>query len=113
MKQLEMHLGMSEREIDKEGNRGTIGKVLKSSTDWMDSEGKSGNGNNKSGFNAFPAASGYQVNFEFLGFKTTFWSSSSKSARLAWTRGLSFFHKGMVRWEINKDGGYSCRCVKN
>lgn len=86
-----------------------IGTAMKSTTGWS----SSGNGNNASGFNAFPAGYLFSGSFISLGDYTTFWSSTESSGTNAWIRYLNYGYTGVGRYNFSKTFGYSCRCVKN
>ena len=114
-KALERHLGMSEEEVNKAGwDRGTDqGLQLKSASGWADYEGKSGNGNNSSGFNAFPAGFYSYDSFLGLGKFAYFWSSTAESSSDAWCRNLYNNDGYLSRYDYDKKNGHSCRCLKN
>lgn len=82
---------------------------MKSLTDWNNN----GNGNNASGFNAFPAGYYYSGSFYCLGVLANFWSSTVHSGTSAWKRSLVLGNTGVYRNHYNKTDGYSCRYVKN
>lgn len=91
--------------------RGTHGEGMKSTTGWSNG----GNGTNSSGFNALPVGyiSGNQ--YYYLGFVTSFWSTTENihSTASAWTRYLYYDEIGGGRGLLNKIDGYSCRCLKD
>jgi uncharacterized protein (TIGR02145 family) len=110
-KTLEMALGMSQREADDTGWRGTDeGKKMKSTSGWYDY----GNGTNSSGFNALPG--GQRSSFAPFGSLDTngsWWSSTEHSDRYAWCRNLSYAHHVVLRYGNFKPDGFSVRCIKD
>lgn len=113
---LEMYLGMSQGAAHYAvvGDRGTDqGNKLKSSSGWENN----GNGTNESGFSALPG--GFRLvanaNSEFIAIKVTayFWSSSEYSNSLAWYRALASHKKTVYRYAVNKNQGFSIRCIKD
>lgn len=107
---LERFLGMSKTEADFVGsNRGNNeAALLKSTSRWSDL-----NGTNDFGFNAFPAGSNNNGNFQNLGDNARFWSHTSSGANTAYSR--VFFHntQQIARYRDNVNFAYSCRCLKN
>lgn len=110
-KDLEMHLGMSQIEVDQTGYRGTDeGIQLKNTFGWNND----GNGSNSSGFTALPGA--YRNNngsFEPLGSIGVWWTATESSDTDAWFRDLWDIHDDVYRSTYFKTGGFSIRCVKN
>lgn len=86
-----------------------IGTAMKSMSEWNNN----GNGNNASGFNAFPAGVCSSGSFYGLGGSAYFWSSTENSGTFAWIRNLYYGFTGVFRNYYDKTYGYSCRCVKN
>jgi len=115
-KKLEMFLGMSTSDINREGSResGSIGRALKSTSGWyLDS-----NGNNRSGFNVLPA--GDRDNFQgFVNFGEIayFWSSTEGAIigtwEGVWIRGLWYWDQGVFRNGGFRNTGFSVRCLKD
>jgi uncharacterized protein (TIGR02145 family) len=105
--QLEMALGMSASDAMSMGPRGNQGLQLKSTTGWEDN----GNGNNSSGFNAFPdgfADHGYFVQQDEFGH---FWSLTESSTNHSFGRTLSAYNDAVYRGELDNSHGYSSRCL--
>jgi uncharacterized protein (TIGR02145 family) len=105
--QLEMALGMSASDAMSMGPRGNQGLQLKSTTGWEDN----GNGNNSSGFNAFPdgfADYGYFVQQDEFGH---FWSLTESSTNHSFGRTLSAYNDAVYRGELDHSHGYSSRCL--
>jgi uncharacterized protein (TIGR02145 family) len=103
--------GLGDPEWDLAGWRGfDAGQSLKSQTGWKED----GNGTDDFGFSANPA--GYR---EFTGayFRLTegayFWSSTEDGTNAAWRRGLHYTRENIHRWNYEKTGGRSVRCLKN
>ncbi len=69
---------------------------------------------NSSGFTGLPG--GYRSydngSFYTLGMYGYFWSSSQYSTDAAWRRGLHFIIAYVSRYDLNKDYGFSVRCLK-
>lgn len=111
-KQLELALGMSQSEVDKEsGWRGTIeGSKLKANSGWLDD----GNGTNSSGFLGLPG--GFRLvdgTFSLTGYVGWWWSATEYDASGAINRLLSSYYDQIERDEDSKLGGLSVRCVKD
>jgi len=109
-KTLEMHLGMSPREADDTGLRGTDeGKKLKSATGWRNS----GNGTNEVDFNALPGGyRSYSGNFSNLGNYGRWWSAPEYGSRTVWDRGLVYNRNKVRRTNYGQSAGFSVRCVR-
>jgi uncharacterized protein (TIGR02145 family) len=107
---LELSLGMAVSDTAVSGFnifRGTHSTAMKSVDYW--------NGTNTSGFDAMPAGfygpsadSLYQ-----LGGGAGFWTTTETSASNARTRWLSTASSGVLRSNVAKDYGYSCRCLRD
>jgi len=111
-KELEMYLGMSQSEVDEIWERGTDeGKKLKSISGWDNG----GNGNNASGFNAFPSGNRESGgDFYNLGSSCTWWSSTEVTGtELSWKRYIEENMENVGRLDDSKTAGYSVRCIKN
>ena len=113
-KQLELHLGMSEEELDMEDWRGPgIGGKLKlaGTNDWLSpNTGATG----ETGFNARP--SGFRHgSADFLGRTTTtrFWTSTKPGYSYAWFRQLDYDNSSIGRNFEGVYRGHSVRCVKD
>jgi len=113
-KQLELHLGMSQEEVDKEYEwRGTDeGSKLKATTGWNEN----GNGINSSGFTGLPGGFKYVDDnwpWDDTGWIGWWWSASEFSTTAAWNRLLSGTSDQVERDEDHKMAGLSVRCVKD
>ena len=110
-KTLEMELGMSQSEADGIEWRGTDeGSKLKSASGWYNN----GNGTNESGFTALP--SGYRLideTFVNLNKYIQFWTNTSYDSSNAMRRILKYSTDKIERNSIDKQLGYSVRCIKN
>jgi uncharacterized protein (TIGR02145 family) len=92
------------------GGAATAGMKMKSTTGWVDN----GNGDNSSGFNAFPAgALDHKYGFGALTYLATFSSDTENSATTSWYRGLSFHEDKVNRNNTMKSDAYSVRCIRN
>ena len=116
-KQLEIYLGMSQSEVDKNGNwRGTNegGELKETGTDhWKDPNVGATNGSN---FTALPG--GYRDdtigNYDALGSSGYFWLSTESNSDVAWTRKLSSSTGKVGRYNFfRKENGLSVRCIRN
>jgi uncharacterized protein (TIGR02145 family) len=92
------------------GGAEIAGFKMKSTSGWSNG----GNGDNSSGFNALPggyrSGNGYFYNITENGY---FWSSSELSADLAWYRNLALNNMKVDRYYINKNAGFSVRCLRD
>ena len=114
-KSLETSLGMSQDQADATGQRGTIeGGMLKSSTMVDGWNSPNVGATNSSGFSAYGA--GYRSNggiFTNNMISANFWCSTGYDETTAWSRSLSVSSAQIVRLNINKEYGFSIRCVKD
>ncbi|HPL18696.1 MAG TPA: fibrobacter succinogenes major paralogous domain-containing protein [Spirochaetota bacterium] len=111
-KTLELNLGMSPDEFDKNRKRAEgLGMKLKSATGWYEN----GNGNNESGFNAFPggACLFYDNSYHFLGELAYFWTSTAEGSQDAYARVLRYDETYAERSLFAKSNSLSVRCVKD
>ncbi|MFC1586502.1 FISUMP domain-containing protein, partial [Fibrobacterota bacterium] len=105
-KTLEMAIGMTQSEADKEVFRGIDeGSKLKSETQW--------NGTDEYGFSALP---GGHINnngggFSFLGSYAHFWASTEYDAENAWSRTFQTDEIRIGRTMSGANNGFSVRCV--
>ena len=109
-KQLEMHLGMSQEEVDDVGSRGTDeGSKLKEAgtLHWLSPN----TGTNESGFTALPGGQREVVNHN-VGSSAYFWTATEKSDSYAWRRQLLNTSSSISRFDNRKNTGYSVRCVE-
>jgi uncharacterized protein (TIGR02145 family) len=112
-KKLEIFLGMSQTEADRENWRGeNEGSSLKHEGIQYWTSPNTGS-TNESGFSALPAGwrdgAGY---FRNLGTSARFWSSS-KRADYAWVRQLDYNSSRIYRGTIGLYEGISVRCIKD
>lgn len=119
-KQLEIFLGMSEREADKEGVRGkdsNIGSLLKDTILWLKPNKKEPNKieKNLTGFNVLPSGrrcSDDRKLFIYLSTTGEFWTSSTKGQYI-WTRKFNSYNGGIDRSVDDHSSGISVRCIKD
>ena len=118
-KELEMYLGMTEREANKTDWRGIDeGIKLKESgaSHWVDYFTLY-LGTNESGFTALPAGSrNYNGSFEDMegiSGDANFWSATESLSSYAWCRRLYTKKRNIYRYDDYKTRGYSVRCVKD
>ena len=115
--QLELTLGMPFKELELVGVRGTtanVGGSMKATSLWDATI--YGPITNVSGFTGLPAAGRHSSSGSFpqlLGTYGTWWSASEVDWYTAWARQLYYNSRGSNRFDAEKKGGYSVRCVKD
>jgi len=112
-KVLELHLGLSKIESDREGiwrESGQLGLQMKSETGWDDN----GNGTNSSRFNALPGAycEGAAPDFRYQGSDASFWTSTMANQKDAWHRTFFSNYVGIGRIPYPATSGFSIRCSR-
>ncbi len=127
-KELERFLGMTEEDLDGlsgkffRGDEETVkaGYVLKSETDWLDYEGKSGNGNDLNGFRLYPSGvyvydinSKSWVEYELGKYGEIYTSTKTDDGRYYIIRGFSYRSNGIYRKGNNVFDRYPIRCIKD
>lgn len=108
-KLLEAGLGMSGDEVDNTQWRGSgqVGYQLKSDFGWYGI-----NGDNSSGFNAYPG--GGCTEGSFSGHLTaTFWAGKVDSGNKQWARTLGYMDGSVYRDSIFPENGISVRCIQD
>ena len=116
-KELEMYLGMSKSQADKEDDiRGIYegGKLKEVGTIHWDSPNDGAT--NVSGFSALPGGyrgSSYGNGCYYMGSNAEFWSSTEDSSYVAWGRGLDYETSVIGRYTASKDRGFSVRLVRD
>lgn len=118
-KTLEMHLGMSQSDVDTEGYRSSlVGCRLAGNYDlWKNGRLKLKDYSefNKSGFTALPG--GYLGNdgirFWHRGEEACFWSATEYTSEHAWARELGSHHSGVNHKYSQKIHGFSVRLVRD
>ena len=117
IKQLEMHLGMSQSEADDYGFRGTNeGSKLAGNADlWYNGNLENNADFGTSGFTALPGGYRYYLNgnCSSMGSYGFFWSSTEGSSGHAWRRELSNNNSGVNRFSSYKQDGFSVRCLRD
>jgi uncharacterized protein (TIGR02145 family) len=92
------------------GGQEMSGQFLKSTTGWE----RKGNGTDYYGFSIFPAGDCSKfMNFNGLGEYTYFWTSSEEYVYYAWARYFNCANSITTRIPIDKQFGFSVRCIKN
>ena len=98
-------------EWDNGGYRGhDAGKNLKTAYGWTGST----SGTNLYGFSGLPG--GYRElegTFNMNGYLASWWTSTESIFGAAWTRNFHFSDSDVNRWGLNKEYGYSVRCIKD
>ena len=110
-KTMEMQLGMSQSQADTDDWRGTDeGEKMKSTSGWYDN----GNGTNISLFTALPGGYRYTdddfYGLDHLGY---WWSATANGSTYAWGRLLSYSTDKVSRYSLNKESGFSVRCLRD
>jgi uncharacterized protein (TIGR02145 family) len=109
---LEGSLGMSLVDQETAGYRGTIeGGVLKGTTSWTS---PNTGATNSLAFTALPG--GFRdVNGLFYDFSNdgVWWSSADFDSLSAWVRSLYYTNSSVYRYNLNKQYGFSMRCVRD
>lgn len=119
-KELEMALGMSLEQADKEGWRGVNegSKMADSASLWtdyvfggLDKDAEFGT----SGFTALPAGwrQSSDGTYQSLNGWVCWWCATDFDANLAWYRRIRYDSRNVNRNESDKNNGYSVRCVKD
>ena len=112
-KQLEVYLGMTQKEAGYTGYRGTSegGKLKETGTKhWS---GSNTGATNSSGFTALPGGIRSYGYFQYIGDGGCWWSASINTEYYAWFRGLSYQSGKINRAFTSKEEGFSIRCVKD
>lgn len=109
-KTLELELGMPLSEVEASGERGSNeGQALKASP----SDSPSWNGNNSSGFNAYPGGARDNNGGYYAGTSDSFmWTSTPFNENSAWIRDLDS-DTSIERYNWSTRYGFSVRCVKD
>jgi uncharacterized protein (TIGR02145 family) len=112
-KTLEMALGMTQAEADKNLWRGTNqGSKLKESgiTHWT---APNSDATNETGFTALPGGYRNDGIFGLIGSNGVWWTSTEVDILSAWDRYLGNAYPTVDRGSYEKADGYSVRCVKD
>ena len=117
IKELEMHLGMSQEEADGRTRRGTNeGSKLAGMADlWSDGNLENNPEFGTSGFDFLPGgyrgvSSGQYVSMGNSGY---FWSSTEQHHNTAWHRSLGYAYSVINRVGNSRRHGFSVRCIKD
>ena len=96
------------------GGEDAPGTKMKSTSGWNDNEGKSGNGNNTSGFAGLPGGyRNYYGPFDGVGSGGLWWSSTEYDTFDAWGRYLGCSSGRVYRNDYSKLWGLSVRCLRD
>ena len=114
-KELEVHLGMSQNEVDYPGPRGTaIGLKLKETgtTHW---NSPNSGATNESGFTALPGGIRFWYDGQFMGINTSgmWWTATEATFVFSWYRQLGYNYSEVFRGNTNKTDYFSVRCIKD
>ena len=121
-KDLEMYLGMTQAEADKEGERGTDeGGKLKHPWEeyWFT---PNPGATNSSGFTALPGGYMYPPAimapndisyFQWMVYSGNWWTSTQEDEQEAWSRYLWCLTSTIYRYSEDKNFGYSVRCLQD
>ena len=114
-KQLEINLGMSQSDANRDDTRGTTeGSKLKATSGWTINDNVSGNGTDEVGFSALPG--GFRSNsgsYYGTGTYGYWWSATENDNLKAWIRYITYYRMEIYRSFSFKQDGYSVRCVKD
>ena len=97
--------------ISTDGHDGTEGTALKATAGW----GDDGNGTDDYGFAAIPGGyrSGSNGTFSYGGYSGYWWSATEYSTADAYRQGLSYGNSDVSRGYLDKEYGFSVRCLRN
>ena len=96
------------------GGEEVAGTKMKSTDFWADDEGNSGNGTNESGFSGLPGGyRGVYGTFFVIGEDGSWWSSSESDTDKTWSRYLDYFYGDVTRYSLDKQDGFSVRCLRD
>jgi len=97
------------------GDNGTAGNKLKSTSGWDDrNNGSSGNGTDDFGFSALPG--GYRFadgGFSHDGEEGNWWTASERGSGRAYVWNMRYDGSSVGKVDVVKDYGFSVRCVKD
>ena len=98
-------------------NTSSIAKALASTTGWKTNSslctvGNDQESNNITGFSAVPAGL-YHGSYSNFGYSVDFWSATEASSNYAYYRRLSSDYAGVRRGNLNKNYGFSVRCLRD
>lgn len=114
---LELVLGMSQANVDKNGDRGTDQgcKLAGDSTWWCNDILVNNAAFGTSGFCGRPGGYRYITNGAFAGLSQYgyFWAADSSEKGGAWARGLCFDETGVRRNRYDMENGFSVRLVRD
>ncbi len=115
-KELEMSLGMSQSQADKDSFRGTNeGSKLAGNGDlWIDGDLKNSSQFGTSGFTALPGGNrSYAGSFYGVGNLGYWWSATEATSSYAYHRDLYYRYSDVPRDSFLKERGFSVRCVRD
>jgi uncharacterized protein (TIGR02145 family) len=114
-KELEMALGMSQSEADKNEGRGTNeGSKLGGRADlWGDGVLENNPDFGSSGFIALPSGYRYSGNDQTIGTHSYFWSTTEYDSNILWLRRLQNTYTEISRVYDYMERGLAVRCVKD
>jgi uncharacterized protein (TIGR02145 family) len=105
--------GIGDNTWHSSGVRGfDIGTNLKATTGWL----YGGNGTDLFGFSGLPGGYRhywYPPTFLFVGSAGYWWTSTEGNYGYAWGRYLNYGGPGVSRYDVDKDYGYSVRCLRD
>lgn len=107
---VDSYFGVGDAEWDRRFDRGLdAGSNLKATYGWYNN----GNGYDDYGFEALPGGWGANNDFDKLEKYAAWWSSTEESSLDAWYRHLRYNSTKVTRAAVEKQNGFSVRCVKN
>ena len=117
-KSLEIHIGMSQTEVDGYGWRGTNqgGKLKSTRTEPLSHprwENPNTGATDEFGFCSLP--SGHRFSYgaiDYIGIRSFYWTSSENSSINSWSRHFLNFRSEIGRYMTLKEYGLSVRCIR-
>ncbi len=100
------------------GNADHLSKALAATWGWSsasatDAPGNDPTTNNATGFSALPAGCYYDGNYSHFGYGADFWSATESNDGYAYFRYLHYYLASVYRYHLDKDSGFSVRCVRD
>lgn len=115
-KELELFIGMSLTAADDVRYRGVDegSKLAGNKALWAGGKLRDDSDFGTSGFDGLPGSFRYDAgNFFSSGYGGYWWSATEFNPNFAWYRGLSYGYSSIYRYTIEKQYGFSVRCIKD
>ena len=91
------------------GHNGTEGTALKATSGWD----YDGNGTDDYGFLGLPGGHRSGNGVSDVGYNGYWWSSSQNDSNYAWSRYLGSYDVSVASYSLNKEYGFSVRCLRD